>query len=525
MGTSDESLEGPDLASGVALEGLREGEPVLGHAHGEAVMIVRVGDTAHALGAKCSHYGGPLSEGLVVDGTVRCPWHHACFDLRTGEVLGAPALSSIPCYEIRREGNLVRVLGKKSAGAEVEVAGAAPPPSVVIVGAGPAATSCAEALRRAAYTGAITLVGTEAPVDRPNLSKDYLAGNAPEEWLPLRTEADLAARGITLELGNVARRIDLTARSVELSNGAALTYGALVLATGAEPIRLSIEGAELPHVHLLRTLADSKAVVAAAETARSAVVIGASFIGLEVAASLRIRGLDVTVVGPEASPLARILGDEVGAFVKRIHEGKGERFRFGRKPVRVASNAVVLDDGTEVPADLVVMGVGVRPRVELAEAAGLRTDRGVLVDQHMRTSDAHVFAVGDIARFPYGGELVRIEHMAVAERQGRTAALAILGLVPRVRDVPFFWSVHHDVTLSYVGHAERFDRVIIDGSLDARDAIVGYVDGNRVRAVVTVNRDRAGLLAERAFETGDRAALLELLGGGERVRDLGLPTT
>lgn len=524
MGTSDESLEGPDLASGVALEGLREGEPVLGHAHGEAVMIVRAGDTAHALGAKCSHYGGPLSQGLVVDGTVRCPWHHACFDLSTGEVLGAPALSSIPCYEIRREGNLVRVLGKKSAGAKVEGA-TTPPPSVVIVGAGPAATSCAESLRRASYTGAITLIGTEAPVDRPNLSKDYLAGNAPEEWLPLRSEADLAAQGIILELGNVARRVDLAARRVELSNGASLTYGALVLATGAEPIRLSIEGAELPHVHVLRTLADSRAVVAAAEKARSAVVIGASFIGLEVAASLRMRGLEVTVVGPEAVPLARILGDEVGAFVKRIHEDKGEHFQLGRKPVRITSSSVMLDDGAELPADLVVMGVGVRPRVELAEAAGLRTDRGVLVDQHMRTSDPHVFAAGDIARFPYDGELVRIEHMAVAERQGRTAALAILGLVPRVRDVPFFWSVHHDVTLSHVGHAERFDRVVIDGGLDARDAIVGYVDGNRVRAVVTVNRDRAGLLAERAFETGDRAALLELLGGGERVRNLGLSTT
>ena len=514
MGTSDGSLSGPDFASGVPFEQLREGEPLLGHINGEAAILVRVGDEAHALGATCAHYGGPLAEGLVVDGTVRCPWHHACYDLRTGEVLGAPALSSIPCYEVRREVNLLRVLGKKPERAKAAGPSSSHPSSVVIVGAGPAGISCAESLRREGYAGPITLIGTEAPVDRPNLSKDYLAGNAPEEWLPLRTADALEEERVALKLESPARRIDLAARRLELSNGESLDYGALVLATGAEPIRLPIDGAGLPHVHVLRTLADSRAIVAASATARSAVVIGSSFIGLEAAASLRTRGLDVTIVGPETLPLARVLGDEVGAFVKRIHESKGERFRLQRKPVRVTASKVVLDDGEELAADLVVMGVGVRPRLELAEAAGLRTDRGVVVDERMRTSDPHVFAVGDIARFPYDGELVRIEHIGVAERQGRTAAFAMLGHTPKVRDVPFFWSAHHDVTLSYIGHAERFDRVVVAGSLDARDATVGYLERDRVRAVLTVNRDRAGLLAERAFETGDHATLLELVGPG-----------
>jgi NADPH-dependent 2,4-dienoyl-CoA reductase/sulfur reductase-like enzyme/nitrite reductase/ring-hydroxylating ferredoxin subunit len=512
MATSDGSLKGPDLASGVAFDLLHEGEPLLGHTNGEAAIVVRVGSEVHAVGATCAHYGGPLAEGLVVDGTVRCPWHHACFDLRTGKVLGAPALSDIPCYEVRREGKLVRVLGKKARNVEIGGTGSGGPSSVVIVGAGPAGTSCAESLRREGYGGPVTLIGTEGPVDRPNLSKDYLAGNAPEEWLPLRSAEDLRKQNITLELGDPVRAIDAAARRVERANGAPLTYGALVLATGAEPIRLPIDGAKLPHVHLLRTLADSRAIVAACATAHRVVVIGASFIGLEAAASLRTRGLDVTVVAPEAVPLARIVGDEVGALVKRIHEDKGERLLLGRKPVRITETNVTLDDGEELAADLVVMGVGVRPRLELAEAAGLKTDRGVIVDDHMRTSNEHMFAVGDIARYPYDGQLVRIEHIAVAERQGRTAALAMLGRAPAIRDVPFFWSAHHDVTLSYIGHAEKFDRVVVSGSLTARDATVGYVEGSRVRAVVTINRDRVGLLAEKAFERGDQPALLDLLG-------------
>jgi NADPH-dependent 2,4-dienoyl-CoA reductase/sulfur reductase-like enzyme/nitrite reductase/ring-hydroxylating ferredoxin subunit len=517
MGTSDGSLKGRDLAAGVPFDELREGEPLLGHTGGEAAIVVRIGNDVHAIGATCSHYGGPLAEGLVVDGTVRCPWHHACFSLRTGEVLGAPALSSLTCYDVRLDGNIVRVAGKKTTKTAVSSADA-DPWSVVIVGAGPAGLSCAEALRREGYRDAITLLGTEAPVDRPNLSKDYLAGNAPEEWLPLRSNDDLEAQRIALALESPARSIDLATRRVTLANGKSLEYGALVLATGAEPIRLPIEGAELPHVHVLRTLADSRAIIGALASAKTAVVIGASFIGLEAAASLRTRGLDVTIVAPEVLPLARILGDAVGTLVKRIHEEKGERFRLGRKPARITASHVVLDDGEELAADLVVMGVGVRPRVELAEAAGLRMDRGVVVDEHMRTSNEYIYAVGDIARYPYDGALVRIEHIAVAERQGRTAALAILGRAPAFRDVPFFWSAHHEVTLSYVGHAEKFDRVVVSGSLEGRDAAVGYLDGDRVRAVVTVNRDRAGLLAERALEKGDQPALTGLLGMGAQGR-------
>lgn len=513
MGSSSTPLTGPDLDQGVPFDSLREGEPLLGHTGGEASLLVRLGDEVCAVGASCSHYGAPLAEGLVVDGTVRCPWHHACFDLRSGEAVGAPALSSLPLYDVRREGNLVRIVGKKAPPAKPAVPRTAPS-SVVVLGAGPAGAACVETLRREGYDGPITLVGTEGPVDRPNLSKDYLAGNAPEEWLPLRPESFYAEQKVDLRLGPPARSVDLAAKTVELGDGSRLAFGALVLATGAEPIRLAIPGAELPHVHVLRTLADTRAIVAALGTAKTGVVVGASFIGLEVAASLRARGLSVTVVAPDAVPLARVFGDEVGAFVRGVHEEKGEVFRLGKKPARIEPGRVVLDDGEALDADLVVLGVGVRPRTDLAAAAGLTVDRGVVVDAAMRTSHEAVWAVGDVARYPLAGELVRIEHISVAERQGRTAALAMLGRTPRVVDVPFFWSAHHDVTLSYVGHAERFDRVVVSGSLDARDATVAYLDGDRVRAVLTIGRDAASLAAERAFETGDQAALRALVGLG-----------
>jgi len=515
MGSTEQKLEGPDFAEGVPAEDVAEGKPVRGHFAGEPVMLVRVGREVHAIGANCTHYGGPLNEGLVVGHTVRCPWHHACFDVRNGSALGGPALNDVACYDVRAEGKLVRLTGKTSVDeitkTERRSSPGLEPESVVVVGAGPAGAACVEALRNQGYSKTITLIGAEAPgpVDRPNLSKDYLAGNAPEEWIPLRGREFYEQQAITFKSDTV-RSIDVEKKTVTLASGAQIEYGALVLATGAEPIRLPIDGASLPHVHVLRTLADSRGIIEASKSAKRAVVIGASFIGLEAAASLRTRGLDVTIVGPETVPLARVLGDEVGKFVRRVHESKGEVFKLGRKPVKITEKSVVTDDGEELAADLVVMGVGVKPRTDLAEAAGLKVDRGILVDKNFRASNDRIYAVGDVARFPWGGENVRIEHFSVAERQGRAAAFAMLKRSLEIRDVPFFWSAHHDVTISYVGHAERFDEVVVRGDLDARDAIIGYKAGGRVLAVATIHRDATSLRAEQAFEEDDQATLRSL---------------
>jgi NADPH-dependent 2,4-dienoyl-CoA reductase/sulfur reductase-like enzyme/nitrite reductase/ring-hydroxylating ferredoxin subunit len=509
----EKPLSGPDLEQGVTLASLVEGQPLLGHARGESVLLVRRGNDVLAIGATCTHYGGPLAEGLVVADTVRCPWHHACFSLRTGEAVGGPALNPVAAFEVEREGDVVRVRGPRETG-RMPAPSRSAPESVVVVGAGPAGAACAETLRRHGYRGRVALVGAEAPgpVDRPNLSKDYLAGTAPEEWIPLRGPEFYAGQDIEFLPEDAATGVDLAARRVTLRSGRALAYGALVLATGTEPRRLTIPGADRPHVFPLRTLADSRAIVARAGTSRRAVVIGASFIGLEAAASLRHRGLEVDVVGPESVPLARVMGEEIGAFIRKRHEREGVRFHLGVSPTAVDDDAVVLSEGGRLRADLVVIGVGVVPRTALGEAAGLNVQDGILVDSRLRTSDPHVWAAGDVARYPDArtGELLRIEHFAVAERQGQAAARSILG-GDAYRDVPFFWSQHYDLTLASVGHAARWDRIETRGSLEAADFAAFYLEDGRVLSVVTAGRDLLSLRVEAAMERGDEAALGDLL--------------
>ena len=494
---------GPDLTEGVRFDSLVEGAPLLGQVGEDPAILVRRGQEVFAIGATCTHYGGPLSEGLVVGETIRCPWHHACFDLRTGEAEGAPALSPVACYSVERAGGLVKVTGKR----ETQPSAAPPqaPSAVVIVGAGAAGAACVETLRRKGYKGPVTMIGAEepGPVNRPNLSKDYLAGNAPEEWIPLRTPDYYQSIGVALIVNNPASRMDTAARTVTLRDGRSVSYGALLLATGSEARSLPIEGAGLPHVYRLRTLADSRAIIAAAERAKRCVVIGASFIGLEAAASLRHRGLEVAVVGPESIPLARIMGPEVGRFIQGLHEANGVRFYLEETPAAIRENRVELKSGQSMEAEMVVLGVGVRPRTELAEAAGLQVDNGIAVDERLRTSAPDVYAAGDVAN--HRGS--RIEHWAVAERQGQAVARAMLGLGGPYRDVPFFWSQHYDVTISYVGHAPSWDSLQVLGDLDKRDAAVVYRAAGRVLAVATVGRDRTSLAVEAALENNDTRAL------------------
>ncbi len=506
--SGEAELSGPDLTQGVSLADLPDGGQLLGHSGGEAVLVVRRGEEVFAIGATCTHYGGPLAEGVVDGDTVRCPWHHACFSLRTGEALRAPALNPVACYKVERTGDRITIREKVDRTPERKASG---PESVVILGAGAAGNAAAERLRREGYQGPIRMIGAEdeVPYDRPNLSKDYLAGSAPEEWIPLRPREFYAEHRIELLLGVRATAIDPKAKTLTLADGRSLGYGALLLATGAEPIRLPIPGADRSFVHVLRSLADSRAIIAAAQTAKRAVVIGASFIGLEAAAALRTRGIEVTVVAPEDRPLVKVLGPELGDFVRAFHEEHGVTFRLGRKPASIEEGEVRLDDGSALAADLVVMGVGVRPRLELASAAGLAVDNGVLVNEHLETSAPGIFAAGDIARWPdpYSGERIRVEHWVVAERQGQVAAGNILGRGEPFDHAPFFWSQHYDVSISYVGHAVKWDAIEVSGSIPEKSAVVTYRSGDRIAAVATIFRDRESLEAEIAMETGDAAAV------------------
>jgi NADPH-dependent 2,4-dienoyl-CoA reductase/sulfur reductase-like enzyme len=361
-------------------------------------------------------------------------------------------------------------------------------------------------LRREGYDGPITLFApeTSSPVDRPNLSKDYLAGNASEDWIPLRSPESFAEHRITLRreavLGLEGKRLIL--------EGGPQAFDAILLTTGATPIRLDIPGAA--RAHLLRTLDDSRAIIAQAKG--RAIVIGSSFIGLEVAAALTMRGLEVHVVGRETVPLERILGPGFGSFLRKVHERKGVQFHLGTSPREIDPKGVVLEQG-RIDGEIVIMGVGVRPEVTLAEQGGLAVDRGIVVDDQFRTSAPGIWAAGDVARFPYAptGEKVRIEHWVVAQQQGQAAARSMLGKGARFDRVPFFWSAHYDLTIGYIGHAESWDRIDLSGDLTRGDAAVAYRRAGKTLAVAAIGRDQMLLHAEAALERRDEPALTRLI--------------
>lgn len=498
---------GPDLTKGIAARDVASGAMVLGRVADADVLLARAGDEWFAVGAHCTHYRGPLAEGLIVGDTVRCPLHHACFSLRTGEALRAPALDPIPCWRVERQGDRVFVrekLGSMQSAPAVAGASSRLPQSIGIIGGGAAGLAAADMLRREGYEGPVTIITADQdpPVDRPNLSKDYLAGEAQDDWIPLWPPEVYAERRIELVLGRRAASIDPASRAVQFEDGSQRSFGALLIATGADPVRLPVPGADSAHVFYLRTFADSRAIVERTQTAKRVVVVGASFIGLEVSASLRTRSIEVHVVAPERAPLERVLGLEVGRFVQSLHEAQGVVFHLGQTVATIDERTVTLSKGDTLEADFVVMGVGVKPATALAEKAGLAIDRGVAVNEFLETSAGGIFAAGDVARWPdpHTGERIRVEHWVVAERQGQVAARNMLGRRERFDAVPFFWSQHYGTTIRYVGHAERWDAVQIDGSLEGQDCSVTYSLGGRRLAVATISRDRENLIAEAELE-------------------------
>src|SRR5438270_3300816 len=516
MSEQSEELTGPDLTKGIEVSSVPPGQLIGGHAFGEPVLLAHVEPNWFAVGGKCTHYGAPLHEGILVSETIRCPWHHACFELHNGAASCGPALNDLASYDVALENNIVRVTRKRDPGQlkgeahrtrasrapdrvlfeEIPVTG---PKSVVIIGGGAAGNACAEMLRREAYRGTVTIIDPDpdVPYDRPNLSKDYLAGNAPEDWLPLHPKEFYETQHIEILSGVNAVNLDVKSKTVYLSDGTTRNYGCLLIATGASPIRLDIPGRD--RILYLRTLRDCRAIIERIGGAKSAVVIGASFIGLEVAASLVTRGLHVSVVAPEALPLERSLGADLGALIKRVHEERGVTFYLGRTVKALAGDAAVLDDGSRLDAGVVIAGIGVRPNLELGRNAGLAIDNGLAVNEFLETNVSGVFAAGDVARWPdaYSDVRLRIEHWVVAERQGQVVARNMLGRRERFDDIPFFWSAHYDkLSIAYIGHADRWDETRIDGDVMQMDCEVSYMVAGKRRAVATINRDRMNLVAE-----------------------------
>jgi len=495
--------KGPDLSGGTPISSIPDGGSIFGHVGEDQVMLARSGSEWFAVRGLCTHYRGRLDRGLIVGDTVRCPLHHACFSLRTGEALRAPAFDPLPRWRVEIVDDKAFVREKLSGDPPVPKP-AATPDSILIIGGGAAGSAAADMIRREGYEGPVTIVSADKdlPVDRPNLSKDYLAGEAEDDWMPIWSKENYAERNIEVVLGRRATSLDPKTRTVGFDDGSKRQYGALLIATGADPVQLPIPGSPKIPVLYLRSWADGRAIVEKLAGARRALVIGSSFIGLEVAASLRKRQIDVDVVSPDTLPLERVMGPDIGRFVQQTHESNGVRFHLGQTVASVDGRTIKLSGGESFDADLVIVGVGVRPALALAEAAGLKIDKGIAVHEYLETSAPNVFAAGDNARWPdpHSGKSIRVEHWVVAQRQGQTAARNMLGKRERFDAVPFFWSRHFDMSVQYIGHAEQWDKIAIDGSIAEKNCKVTYSQGGKTLAVATIGRQRENLAAEVELE-------------------------
>ncbi len=491
---------------------LRDGEMRQIDLDGTAVVIARVGAEYHAFGAKCTHYGAPLSKGVLKEHNLICPWHHAYFDIRNGARLEPPALNDLPHYPLRIEkGQIVVTLPKDN---QTEPQGKADPSdqrNMVIIGGGSAGNAAAEELRRADFRGRIIVISQvpEIPIDRPNLSKDYMAGKADPSWIPLRSEGWYADRDIDLRLKTRAVKIDPRAHTIYLDPAGVVGYDKLLLATGGIPRLLSgVPGAEFDEVFSLRTLADADRIIAAADSGKKgkhAVIIGSSFIGMEVAASLAGgRGVQVTVIGRESVPFERTLGPEIGLMLQREHEANGVRFRLKSDVARIVGkqghvSGVELKGGEKLPADFVIVGIGVRPATGFLTSSGLKLDekdQSIRVNARLQSSDPDIYAAGDIARWDDGTDAgQRIEHWRTAEQQGIAAAQNMLAQAGNAvdinRHIPFFWTEQWGITLRCVGHAEEWDEIIYrEGTPSQRSFVALYVADGQLKAAAGCQHDQ-----------------------------------
>lgn len=502
MANVETTPTGPDLSLGVPLDSVPDEGVLVGHVGGVAVLLARLTDGLHAVSGTCTHYGAPLAEGLVVGEEIRCPWHHACFSLRTGAALRAPAFAPLATWHTEIVGDSVFVSAQNALKPQGVALERQAPERIVIIGGGAAGFAAAERLRELGYEGRLSMLSADAalPCDRPNLSKDYLAGTAPEEWVLLQDQGFYTDRGIDLRLGCSVAEIETDAHRVVTASGEAFPYDTLLIATGAEPHRLLVPGFARRNVFTLRSLADARAIIAACKKATSVVFIGAGFIGMEAAGALRARGLSVHVVAPNAVPMERILGNEIGQLLASIHEAHGVELHMRTRPTGFDGNVLTLEDGRTLHADIIVISVGVAPRTMIAQRAGIAVDNGILVDTQLRTSVAGIYAAGDVARYPHGADQIRIEHWTHAQRQGQTAAANMLGFAQEFVDEPFFWTHHYGLDLRCTGVFNGWDEVAIEGDLEAHDFIAKYTRNGRLIAAVTAGRDLENLQAEAVIQ-------------------------
>ncbi|XP_078337500.1 apoptosis-inducing factor 3-like isoform X4 [Crassostrea virginica] len=467
------------------------------------VLVVREGTEFYALGTKCSHYGAPLVNGSHCNGRVRCPWHGACFSVKTGDIEDFPGLDSIPKFKVNVTGGKVKVTAKKTALADPKVqrtlckATKAGDKKVLIIGGGPSSVKCAETLRQEGFTGEITIATQEnnLPYDRPKLSK---AMDITADKIALRNAEFYSKADINILTQKQATSVDVSNKKVTFQDGSSESYTSLVLGTGGRPRVLPIPGKDLQNVYQLRTPEDANKIAEHA-AGKNVVIIGSSFIGMEVASALAGSAATVSVVDIIKVPFQLVLGEKVGTVLQKMHEDNGVKFYFERGIKEFVGSdgkvtEAVLSDDTRLPADVCVMGVGVVPATDFIKGSGIEmTDRGfVPVNKMMQTNQTDVYATGDIVEFPLFSvedKNVNIQHWQMAHAHGKTAALGILGRDEPIRSVPFFWTVQYKKSIRYTGYGPGYDDIVVHGDLDAPKFIAYYTKGDEVVAAASLNFD------------------------------------
>jgi len=458
------------------------------------ILLVRQGDSVHAFSADCPHAGAPLEEGAVCNGRIVCPWHKGTFAIADGSVVEPPALFGLQRYPVSVENG--NVLVSPEADEPPAHIPSADTRTMAIIGAGAAGAAACTALREAGFDGRIVMIGPESgePYDRTALSKFVPAGDMPPDEVPPLLPEGFATKQRIERIEAHVIKLDSADKRIDLPNDLTLHYDAALICSGGIPKPMDVSGANLRRVHLLRSRDDAAMLVASLEGAKKAVIVGASFIGLEVASALKKRGLDVTVIAPGKIALAAQFGDELGLMFQQLHEQNGVVFRMGSKVKAFTGSDAVddveLDNGEKIPADVVLIGTGIKPATDFLQGITLAEDGGIPVDTAMRAAPS-LYAAGDVAQFPLprANTDLRIEHWRVAQQHARVAALNMAGGDEHYSGVPYFWTYHFSKRFEYLGHAIEHDDVVIDGDLGSQVFIAYLMKDGTVAAVVACDRE------------------------------------
>ncbi|XP_072301897.1 apoptosis-inducing factor 3 [Eucyclogobius newberryi] len=510
---SDPDEDQDEVTEAVCLESdLREGQMMEVEVGGHTVLLTRTEGKYSALENQCTHYGAPLSKGVISGTKVRCPWHGSCFNTHTGDVEEFPGIDSLPCHKVKIENKKVYVsINKKTIrqGKRIKHMGGAEPGNahtVLLIGGGATSLSCAETLRQENYSGRIIMVSRDylLPYDKTRLSKVM---NVQSESILLRGMEFYQKYDIEVWLKIEAKSLDTEAKTVTFDNGTVQSYDQLLVSTGCRAKVLDVPGMSLKNVLMLETPEDARQIHAVCEGSRI-VLVGTSFVGMEVASYMLNKASDITVIGSSELPYHNTLGKEIGKITLMMLVDNGVKFHMNEFVTEIRGENgtlkdIVLKSGTVIPADVLIVGIGVNPNSELLRETGIKMDqkRFVVVDKYMRTSVPNVFSGGDVCTFPLTmaqNQQVNIGHWQMAQAHGRVAALNMLGKRTELKSVPYYWTVLLGKTIRYAGFGEGYTEVIIKGKVEDRKFLGLYIKDEKVVAAVSLNYDPAvSAVAER----------------------------